>query len=562
MNTGISVVVFLIGVMAGCVPDEPTLHRAVEQIESYINRDMMENNTPGFAIAVTDREGIIYRSFFGYADLKKRQQVTEETLFQIGSISKSFTALALLQLFDEGKFDPERSLTEYLPWFRIQTEYEPITPHHLITHTAGIPRDRDDIPPSWYSAYALREQSTAYPPGTQYSYSNIGYQTLGILLEALERKSYAEILQERILDPIGMSNSSPVITHDIRKRLAVGYTALHDDRPWHPSYPIVEASFFEYTAGDGSVAATPEDLAAYLRVILNKGALPDGRQIITEESFNRFIEPAIAMPGGESPAYYGYGITVREENGRTIVSHGGGMVGYRAMMIGDLDSGLGVVTFVNGSGNPGAIARYALEAVRAAVNGEAIPEIPKPSDRTTIENAEEYTGRYTSPDGDTLKIEDVNESMFLVIGNERILLEQRGNDRFYTPGPRFNTFLILFNREDETVTELFHGDDWYINENYEGPLSFDYPDSWNYYPGHYRTQNPWFNNFRIVLRKGELYLVTPPGGESKLSEIEPGVFQVGQRENERLILNTIVDNKSLRAWFSGVSFYRTMGDIQ
>ena len=248
------------------------LQRASELVDAFVARHMEENGTPGLALAVTSRNGLLRVATYGFADLKTRRPVTPETLFEIGSISKSFTAIALLQLREEGRLDPQAPVTRYLPWFEIPTEYEPITVHQLLSHSAGIPRDRDDVYFSRYAVYTLRERQTGYPPGNKYAYSNIGYQVLGAVLSEIEKKPHAEILRRRILDRVGMNASDPVITFETHKRLAIGYIPLFDDRPARASSPLVEAPKFEYHAGDGSVAATPADLAGYLRMLLNRGA--------------------------------------------------------------------------------------------------------------------------------------------------------------------------------------------------------------------------------------------------------------------------------------------------
>ncbi len=307
------------------------LQRAYERVDEFVAWHMREAATPGLALALTSREELLRVATYGFADLKTRTPVTPETLFEIGSISKSFTAIALLQLRDEGRFDPRAPITRYLPWFQIQSDYEPITAHHLLSHTAGIPRDRDDIPSSAYSAVALRERATGYAPGKKFAYSNVGYQLLGTLLESLEQQPYAEIIRRRIFEPLGMEATAPVITFDIRPRIATGYERLYDDRPSHSSHPIVEAPWFEYGAGDGSIAATPPELAAYLRMLLNRGVGPHGR-VLSEESFALLVQRAV-KPDDEKDEYYGCGMGTRLEDGHTLFAHGGGMVGYTSMLL-------------------------------------------------------------------------------------------------------------------------------------------------------------------------------------------------------------------------------------
>ena len=531
------------------------MQRAFERIDHFVVQHMSENATPGLALAVTSRDGLLHVATYGFADLKARRPLTPDTLFEIGSISKSFTAIALLQLREEGKFDPQAPVTRYLPWFEIQTKFEPTTGHHLLSHSAGIPRDRDDVYFSRYAVYALRQRQTGYAPGTKYAYSNIGYQMLGTILMEIEKQPHAEILRRRIFDRVGMKSSDPVISFETHKRLAIGYIPLYDDRPAHSSHPLVEAPKFEYYAGDGSVAATPADLAAYLRMLLNRGAAPNGR-VLNEESFALLIQPVVKM---DEKNFYGYGLWSREEDGHRIIGHSGGMVGYAAQLLGDLDVGIGVVVFVNGPGSPGRVAEFALQAARAALKGTELPPLPEPDSSTRVENAADYAGTYTAPNGKTLTFEAAGDQLSLLHKGERIALERRGKDAFYLAHPAFEHPLLRFGRDkDGRVVEATHGSDWYAGEGYTGPRAFPLPSAWQAYPGHYRLMNPWSSNIRVVLRKGKLWLVAG-ASEEELVELEPGLFQVGTEPTaERLRFDAVVEGKALRANLSGLDFYRTL----
>jgi CubicO group peptidase (beta-lactamase class C family) len=157
-------------IFAGALPasaqeEAARFARAYERIDALVAQHMRANGTPGVALAVTSREGLLRVETYGYADIKSRRPVTPETLFEIGSISKSFTAICLLQLREEGKIDLQQPVTKYLPWFSVQSRFEPITVHHLLTHTSGLPRDRDDIPSSLFQAAALSERETGYAAG-------------------------------------------------------------------------------------------------------------------------------------------------------------------------------------------------------------------------------------------------------------------------------------------------------------------------------------------------------------------------------------------------------------
>src|SRR5207249_3129043 len=313
------------------------------------------NNTPGVSLAVTDRQKLLHVATYGVADLVARRPLTPDHLLEIGSITKSFTSIALLQLRDQGRFDPRAPVTTYLPWFKVQTSFTPLTPHDLMTHTAALPRDRDDIPSSLYQAVALRDRVVGEAPGKHFRYSNIGYQVLGYMLEAISGKPYAETITTRILQPLGMTHTVPEITNGMRPRLAVGYESLYDDRPEPSDHPLVQGAFTEYGAGDGCIASTPADMAAYVRMLLNRGAGPRGR-VLSEEGFRLLTQPAIEAGEGWS---YGYGLETRRRDGHSLVAHNGGMIGYYARILGDLDRGLGVAVMINGPGDRDSIASVA-----------------------------------------------------------------------------------------------------------------------------------------------------------------------------------------------------------
>lgn len=110
-----------------------------EALDSFVKQYMREMNSPGMTLVLANRDGILRAATYGFSDLERGLNVKPEQLFHIGSISKSFTAIALLQLREEGKLDLHQPVVEYLPWLKIETQYAPITTHHLLTHSAGLP---------------------------------------------------------------------------------------------------------------------------------------------------------------------------------------------------------------------------------------------------------------------------------------------------------------------------------------------------------------------------------------------------------------------------------------
>jgi CubicO group peptidase (beta-lactamase class C family) len=539
---------------------------AFKRLDQFIEQTMEVAKVPGMAVAVTDRERLLRVSTYGFAHASAKTPVTPEMLFEIGSISKSFTSIALLQLCEEGRLDLHEPVTSYLPWFEVQSEYEPITLHHLMSHTAGIITGMEFTGEVRYEVWALRETEATAPPGTYYHYSNVGYKALGIVLEDLLGRHYGNIIQERILDPLGMTATEPIITHETRNRLAVGYEGFYGDRPLPRDRPLAPATWLEYFGGDGSIASTPADMAAYLRMFMNRGQGPR-RRILSEESFDLMTHKVIEAKEEGRGSYYGYGLEIQESDGHTYIEHGGGMVGYYSYVMADMDDGLGVVVLMNGPGGrcDEEIAMFALKLLRAALHDQELPTMP-PVDPDKIENAAEYAGTYRafpeqSRGAGPKMLTLVAEGQRLIVRyyDERIVLERRGPDRFYVDHPDFALFLLRLGREKGKVVELFHGPDWHTNDQYTGPTTFDYPQEWDAYPGHYLSFNPWLSNFRVVLRKGALLLVEPSGEEQALVPLGSGVFRVGEdgRSPERLRFDTILNGRALHANLSCGDYYRT-----
>src|SRR5689334_17997947 len=189
---------------------EPMDSPALRAIDLFVERHRKERGIPGLTLGLADRGGVVAARTYGHADVKTGLTVTPQNLFEIGSITKSFVGLTLLQLREEGKLDLNRPIREYLPWLRIESTYAPITVHHLLTHTSGLPNPLS-LPsiPLW----------TAHAPGEHFHYCNAGYNILGLLIETLDKRPLRESLRKRILQPLGMNASEPVISHEIRERM-------------------------------------------------------------------------------------------------------------------------------------------------------------------------------------------------------------------------------------------------------------------------------------------------------------------------------------------------------
>src|SRR6266511_2099147 len=211
----------------------------VAQVRRFVERHLPTIQAPGVAIGLTSRDGPLGVVTVGHANLPTREPVQPEHRFQIGSISKSFTAIAVLQEHEASRLDLHAPVTEYLPWFEVRSPSGPVTLHHLLTHTAGLPTGRDFTGEGLRELWALRESGVGFAPGTRFHYSNAGYKALGLVLEAIAGQPWWQLVQDRVLDPLGMGATEPITTPEGRSRSVTGHVPPFDDRPRHPSHGLV-----------------------------------------------------------------------------------------------------------------------------------------------------------------------------------------------------------------------------------------------------------------------------------------------------------------------------------
>jgi|SRR5580700_1666966 D-alanyl-D-alanine carboxypeptidase len=546
----------------------PTMGAALDAIAAYAPQAMREQGTPGLSIAITDRTQTLRVITLGYADRDTNAPVTPRTRFAIGSITKSMTALALLQMHDAGRLDYNAPVQRYLPWFTIQSGGKPILVHELLSHTAGIPDDYAAEEGYGYDIVALRHAKTLFAPGTSWSYSNDGYATAGAILARLDGRPWPDALTARVFDTIGMTSSSAVFTPAEMTGTAVGYQFRDNDRPAPQSPPLVASPQLDFVDPAGSVLSTPEDMARYMRLYLNGGRAANGRRLIAPETFAAMTHPdrlsdgkPAGSPGAELqewPAFYrsyGFGLSVFDDGGDHLVGHTGGISGYTACMQMNLTRGFGVIAFANlveAPLHPCAIVRYAMSVLRAQSLGTTLPAAPPaPPDPAHVANASEYAGTYTSSDGSRLRVVSQGDRLQLLDGSNTIALYPRGHDLFWADDPKYALFLLVFRRDpSKAVVEMTYGSQWYPNERYRGPRTFSHPSSWNALTGRY--ENTFFGEpaiSRVVIVKNRLTF----DGTDELTPLPNGDFALG---SSVVRFDAYAGKEPQRVWLDATPLYR------
>jgi len=525
-----------------------SIEGAIQRLSEFIERRLPTLNAPGIAIGITNREGILHADFYGSANRETGEAVTPKTLFQIGSISKSFTSILLLQLQEEGLLDINDPVTKYLPWFEIKSEFAPITLRHLMSHTAGIVGGNDETVSPITEAWNLRYTKATAPPGDMFYYSNSGFKVLGLVITTLLNQDIATIHRERIFTPLGMDATLADIRTSKRASLAVGYSPFFDDRPLPPGGRLAPATWLECESADGSICSTAEDMCRYIRSLMQHG-----KNLIAPESYAKLIEPMIATDDGLHGEKYSLGLVIESINDHHVMSHSGGTVGFAADMVIDLDASLGVIVLTNGPSNPMEISRLALRLFRTTQDGNTLPDFPE----NRLENASDYIGTYRcGAKSFTLAAEQ--NHLYMNFDTATVPLYPRDPDNFIVPHPTFDLFALCMGREGNQVIEAGWGGDRYIRDGVQDETRFEYPGEWEAYPGHYRSHNPWMSNFRIVKYKGALVYIDPMGDEQVLHQLETGLFRIGEepRSPEFIRFEVVINDKAMQAILSGGVYSR------
>ena len=529
---------------------------ALASLDRFVEGYCSAMNAPGLTLGLTGADAPIRASAYGYVDLAAKTPVTPAHLFEIGSISKSFVALIILQLREEGKLELQSPIRSRLPWLEMQTDFGDITIHHLLTHSSGMPDDA----PVFASGHASPRQ--AYKPGTKFHYSNWGFEVLGRLIAEIDGRPWPAAAQARILKRLGMKDSTASIDSTMRPRLAQSYVPLHDDRPYPRRGALAVAGNLTSESAAGSIASTPVDMIEYMRMILNRGAAGNVR-IVSEESFKLFSTPHIPAPIFGPGAAYGYGIAVDTLDGHVRLRHTGGMVSFMSAIHMDLDAGLGAFASINAQLDyrPNPVAEFALQVLRAAKDGGRSPVVPQFDPSVVVQFPRSYAGAYNSWDGRRLTVAADSDRIHLLRGGQKIQLQQTGEDTFIADHPEFDLYPLVFERTSRggarRVRALAYGPDWYVSASDQSARAMPPSPELACYTGKYHSENPWHGTVRVVQRQGQLWI----GGTEPLTSSGDHLFRVGAENPgpETAQFSEFVDGVPQVLWFDGGEFLR-LGD--
>jgi CubicO group peptidase (beta-lactamase class C family) len=333
---------------------------SADEVDDHVQAEMKKQHIPGLSLAVVKNGALEKASAYGLANVELNVPVRTDTIFQIQSITKTFTASAIMLLVEEGKISVDDKITGHLS--NLPESWKDVTVRHLLTHTSGI-KDfinepimdlRRDIQPEDVID-ALREKPLNFQPGEKYAYSNTGYHLLAMIIRKVTGKYWGEFLKERIFAPLGM-NDTRVISHsEIITNRASGYL-WERNRLQNGRY--IAATILGYAGG--GLRSTVLDLAKWDAALCTD-------KILKLSTVEQMWTPAELNDG--SKAGYGFGWGIGTHHGRRLISHTGShMTGFKSALARFVDDKVTVIVFTNQRGaNQMAIA--------TGVAGFYIPEL-------------------------------------------------------------------------------------------------------------------------------------------------------------------------------------------
>jgi len=409
------------------------------ELERVVLAELEETKTPGAVVAIVQGDAIVYQKGFGVSHVETAQPVTPEMLFRIGSMTKMYTAAALVSLAEEGKIDLNAPIGKYLE--DLPPRLASLNAHQLMSHTAGLADGASLF--GKHDESALREEVRGYKdsmfftdPGAVFSYANPGFVLSGYLVQRLSGEPYSKAVQKRVLDPLKMTRTTFEPTLAMTYPFSVGHRGNWGEaasvlRPMEDNAQIWPA---------GLLFSNSSDLARFAIAFMNGGKI-DGKQALSAKLVERLSTPNAPVQSQYAEASYGYGLMMRDYRGVRLVEHGGTTVGFASDFVMAPTQHIAVIVLANRSVHLMKTEEKALEIM--------LPLAPKPPEpeslKFTEREIEEYVGRYAQDANSRSPAELVRADGGLALkqGQAQFPLTKIGIDVFTVRLPGFSVPLRM-----------------------------------------------------------------------------------------------------------------------
>jgi CubicO group peptidase (beta-lactamase class C family) len=348
------------------------------ELQSRLAELIKKHKVVGAAVGVL-HNGEVTEAAAGVTNLNTGVEVTPDTVFQIGSMGKSWTATVVMQMVDEGKLDLDVPIRTYLPEFKVSDPdvSAEVTLRHILPHTSGIDGDHfpetgrgDDCLEKYVETCADLKQT--HPMGATMSYCNTGYSIMGRVIEVVDEKVWDQSMRDRMFAPLQMTRTGTLADEAILHRVAVGHIRPAPDKPQQvtPMWTLPRAC-----GPMGIPNSTVGDILQFARTHLQEGKGPDGNQLISPGSAKAMIEPQIEVPDPHTlGSHWGLGFILFDWNGRKLFGHDGNTIGQASFLRIAPDASMAITMLTNG-GSSGEVYRTLFSEIFSDV-GIKMPEQP------------------------------------------------------------------------------------------------------------------------------------------------------------------------------------------
>lgn len=400
-----------------------------EKLADALFESIISEGHPGAAVLVSKDGNTIYKKGFGKANIAGNLSITPAFHFRIGSITKQFTAAAILKLQEEGKISVNDKLSRFLPDYPRGSE---VTIHHLLTHTSGIKSYTDKI--NFQSVEttlpiesaekhiaSFRDDPYNFNPGDSWSYNNSGYFLLGYIIEKISGMSYAEYLENNFFKPLGMNNTGVHYGGINLENEALGYSFVNGKVEPAPDWEM------SWAGGAGALYSTVDDLFLWNEAVFNG-------KVLSDQSLASAFTPVQLNDGTQAVARYGYGWMLGDFRGWDNVFHGGGLPGYMSFLVRFPEQNITVAILSNFAPPEKLNPQQAAFDLAQVLFWEDMEE---QESFITVADADPsgyqaFAGRYEYPGGAVLEVVVKNDQLFAQLtGQSQFEIFPRGNDEFF-----------------------------------------------------------------------------------------------------------------------------------
>lgn len=555
----------IVALIAVCVPAAPALAQpavppavqyaaAVAELDKLIAEQVADKRLPALSVALVDDQRVVWAKGYGFQDRGKKIPASAETVYRVGSVSKLFTDVAVMQLVEQGKLDLDAPVAMYLPDFKPVTkpEYKPITLRMLMAHRSGLVREPpagnyfDPTDPTLKKTVAsLNGIPLVYPPGERIKYSNAAIGVVGYMLQKTRGEPFEKYVQRTVLDPLGMKSSSFLPTPAVKRHLADAVMWTYHGREF-PA-PTFELGM----APAGCMYATVLDLAKFQSCLFAGGKL-GGAQLLQPATIEQMFTPQFAKPGDKEG--FGLGFYVSDLDGHKQVSHGGAVYGFATEWAALPGEKLGAVVVCSrdvANAVTNRIAQDSLRLMLAAKAGKPLPRIER-GEPLPAEEARKLAGRYRSGD----RRLDLTESfgrLYLTSdrGGARLQLRKSGGDLVVDDTQGWG---IRFTRDGDTLTR---GKLTFTKEPAASGPPPEPPAKWRGLIGEYGWDH---NTLYIYERAGQLHALIEWTEIDPLTEESEDVYAFpadrGMYHGQRLVFTRDASGRATQVEAARVVFER------